>query len=311
MGKKHAQQTLTLVAVDIEGAWNVPLLQASAEMNDAGLSFVHHALPPDQVAVDANATAPCDRGFLSQFDDVIACETGRRSQNVYEAVAPRGRTAVIVGNELRGLPRGVLSLASQHVWIPMSGAGLSSVNVAVAGAIALYALRKDFGRRPLQRSQQGRGRPDLLIRGADDPSDVGSLFRSVWAFGWKHVYLQDTGGVWFDVDRDTMIAGRAAARAEKNPLVISRSADLAVEGHDHVIVCDRDRSGAPLSRFHWPGCERPLVVYGPGDDAWPSSTPVTRVSVDAPGPRSPAGFRHDGSILLSVLAETLRGAHRG
>lgn len=52
--------------------------------------------------------------------------------------------AVILGNEASGLSPAVLRSATDRVMIPMRG-GIDSLNVAVAGAIVLYALREGRG----------------------------------------------------------------------------------------------------------------------------------------------------------------------
>lgn len=52
---------------------------------------------------------------------------------------PRRRTALVVGNETRGLTRAVLRRLDAVVEIPMAGVK-ESFNVAVACGIALYAL---------------------------------------------------------------------------------------------------------------------------------------------------------------------------
>lgn len=55
------------------------------------------------------------------------------------ALEPVGKIALVVGNEIAGLPGMVLDVCDRHVYIPMSGKK-ESFNVAVAAAIALYHL---------------------------------------------------------------------------------------------------------------------------------------------------------------------------
>ncbi len=52
-----------------------------------------------------------------------------------------GPVAIIVGNEAHGLPAGVAARADSRVTIPLQG-GVESLNVAVAAALVMYALRR-------------------------------------------------------------------------------------------------------------------------------------------------------------------------
>ena len=207
---------LTLIGQGIEGEWNFPLLRNAAEMSEASLLFAQGDTPcctPD----GAGGSRPQIEELLERFDHVVACEAIPASRNVYEYPAPRGRLGVIVGNELSGIPRQVLKKADQVVSIPMFGRGMSSVNVAVAAAIVLYALQRDLGRKRLRTSALAHRDVDVLVLGPPDPNELGSLFRSVWAFGWQRVFLADPQGAWFSKDRSTVIAGRAAAQARSEP----------------------------------------------------------------------------------------------
>jgi tRNA G18 (ribose-2'-O)-methylase SpoU len=67
----------------------------------------------------------------------------------------------------------------------MARSVLSSLNVGVAAAIALYALTRDLGRRKRQRSALRLQDVDVCIEAPADPHELGSLLRSVYAFGWR------------------------------------------------------------------------------------------------------------------------------
>ncbi|MBI4864174.1 MAG: hypothetical protein HY815_28550 [Candidatus Riflebacteria bacterium] len=270
-------------------------------------------------ADDADSRPPLER-LLPGFRTVLACETTRDSVGLYDLPAPRGETAVLVGHEERGIPRAVLKKVDRVVSIPMAGEGLSSVNVAVAAAITLYALTRDLARRPASRSRLTHRDVDVLIRAPTDPHELGSLLRSAWAFGWRRVFLDDPHGVWFSRDRAVVLGGRAAARRGKNPLAVLPSEALRNEAHDATVVCCDDRSGAPLSRFRLPVAGRLLLVLGvqpridersggapvPGADGV-DARPTRTVFVDHVDPGVQARFRHQGSIVLSVLSSLLRG----
>ena len=74
---------------------------------------------------------------------IVALERVRGSTKTPE-YRPTFPLALIVGNEVEGIPRTLLQAADDIVSIPMSGKK-ESLNVAVAAGVALYALR--FGSR--------------------------------------------------------------------------------------------------------------------------------------------------------------------
>jgi tRNA G18 (ribose-2'-O)-methylase SpoU len=303
---------LTLVGLDIEGEWNVPLLANAAEMSEASLLFARSTSPTDEAEEGPSvSSAPID-ALLGQFDHLLACELTKQSRTVYEYAAPRGHVGVIVGNERCGVPRGILKKVDQVVSIPMVGRGLSSVNVAVAASIILYSMERDLGRKHLRTSALIHSEVDVLIVDPPDPSELGSLLRSAWAFGWQRVFLADRRGVWFTKDRPTVLAGRVAARCEVNRIVVSPNVQLNIKEYDRIVVCDNSRSGTPLTRFTLPDRGRVLLVYG---DADPSVSikeeSMERVFVDYATNTVDACFRHTGSILLSVISQRLRRSRRG
>ena len=155
---------------------------------------------------EARNTFPEIDEAWAQFDQVLACESVPRSRSVYDFVTPRGRIGIVVGNERQGIPKRILKKADHILSIPMLGRGVSSVNVAVAAAIILYALERDFGRKRFRTSALSHSDVDVLIRGPQDPSELGSLLRSAWAFGWRRLFLADPSGVWFTKDRPTVLA---------------------------------------------------------------------------------------------------------
>ena len=301
---------LTLIGFDIEGQWNAPLLKNAAEMSNASLLFSESSIILAENSGEAGkATTEIDE-LLTQFDQVLACESTQRSRSVYELAAPRGRIGVIVGNERHGISNRVLKKADHVVSIPMLGRGISSVNVAVAAAIILYALERDFGRQRFRKSALCHNEIDVLICGPQDPSELGSLLRSAWAFGWRRVFLADPSGVWFTKDRQTILAGRAAARCEVNRIVVSPDEQLNFQDYDHIVVCGKERHGTPLSRFSPPNRGRVLLVYGRGDIPSDVRGTVEPLFVDYAEPIE-ACFRHAGSIVLSVVSQCLRRGRRG
>jgi hypothetical protein len=181
----------------------------------------------------------------------------------------------------------------------------------VAAAIILYALERDLGRKRLRPAWLSWRDVDVLVLGPRDPSELGSLLRSAWAFGWQRVFLDDRHGVWFTTDRSTVLAGRAAARREVNPLVIVPRERVNLADYQRVIVCDGQRDGTPLSRFSLPDQGKVLLVFGGGDLSNEFAAAADRVHVDHCVSDAQAAFRHSGSILLSVVSQLLRRGSRG
>lgn len=288
-----------LVPLDTEGEWNLPLLENAASLSGGECLFASSGgAVPEQPNPLVTSTRPLD-DVLSTVERVIACEAVRDSGNVYDLPAPRQRTAVLVGNEVRGIPRFVLKKADAIVAVPMSGAGMSSVNVAVSAAIALYVLSHDLGRRKKRAGNLSQRDIDLLIHAPENPHELGSLLRSVWSFGWKRVFVSDPHGAWFTRDSEKVLEGRAAARRAKNPLAVLPLAQMDPNAYDRVLLCDGEREGAPLSRLRLPSCRRLLVVYGRGT----ATEAAERVFVDHAHPQTEPRFRHAGSILLSMISQ--------
>lgn len=244
------------------------------------------------------------------FDCILACETGRRSHNIYGHPAPRGRTAVLVGNELEGIPKEHLQRVDEVVSVPMRQSQLTSVNVAVAAAVSLYVLERDVARRGMKESGLRQSDVDVLLVGPDDPSEVGSLLRSAWAFGWRRAFLDDRNGVWFAKDRGTILAGRAAARSEKNPIVVIPSEQLKFSQYDLALVCDNQVGGRPLSRLKIPRAKRMLVVFGKGEVAFRERSVVENIVVDYSCKDVEPRYRHAGSTLLSYISQCVRSHSR-
>ncbi len=294
-----------LVPLDTEGEWNLSLLENAASLSGGECIFASSADDAsEQPNPLATSTRPLDE-VLSAVKRVIACEAVRDSGNVYDLPAPRQPTAVLVGNEVRGIPRSVLKKADAIVAVPMSGAGMSSINVAVSAAIALYVLSHDLGRRRKRTGELPQRDIDVLIHAPEDPHELGSLLRSVWSFGWKRVFVSDPHGAWFTRDRDKVVEGRAAARRAKNPLAVVPSAQMDPNRYDRVLLCDGEREGVPLSRLRLPSSGRLLVVYGRGT----ATETAEHVFVDHARPQTMPRFRHAGSILLSMISQMTLESH--
>lgn len=303
MKNKHERSNFTLVPLDSEGEWNWPLLENAAAMSGADCVFATSGPAGEGLRPGIR---PLDE-VLAGFRHVIACEAVRGSFSVYDFPAPREKTAVIVGNELKGIPRSVLKRADSIVSIPMAGADITSVNVAASAATALYVLSGDFGRKKQRRSSLLQRDVDILIQDPADPHELGSLLRSVWAFGWRRVFLDDSHGVWFTRDQKTMLDSRAAARRHKNPLTVLDAEQIEYAEYDAVLRCNSDRQGSPLSRLSLPEGPRLLIVLGDNSkgDAIPDETDFN-CYVDFARSDVQGRFRHTGSIILSMVSQMVK-----
>ncbi len=302
-----SKDQLTVVGVDLEGAWNVPLMQNAADISGATLEWiwVEKDCPPDFPAkVD-----PAGLDVLQKFDHVLGCEPGPRSASIYEVPAPRGTTAILMGNEQTGLPKAVLSRVEKLVSIPMRGKGMSSINVASAAAVVAYVLERDLGRKARSSVSVAGESVDVLIESPDDASELGSLLRSLWAFGWKKVYLDDRRGSWFAKDRPTVLKSRAAARRSKNPLAVLPSHLLDFSKYQSVLACTPRRSGSPLSRLQILRGNVLLVFCGQEAHDTLEEMGAESLYVDTASRTVAPRFRHRGSILFSAISEKLGWRH--
>jgi hypothetical protein len=297
-------QPYSLVGVDIQGGWNRPLLINAAALSGCSCVFASSGLTSNGQSPIADETL---EGVLQRYQRVIACETAKNSNSIYDFPTPRESTALLVGNEEEGLPRLVLKRADAVVTIPMARSGLSSVNVAVAAAISLYALTRDLGRRKRSKCQLRLRDVDVLIEAPPDPHEIGSLLRSAYAFGWRRVFVSDPHKVWFTDDPRVILEGRAAARRAKNLLAVRPAGELEPSGYDAILVCDHGQQGEPLSRLRLPDCRRLLLVLGRGGFSNVSGGGAIQVSVDFLDRSVAARARHTGSAFLSVITALLEG----
>lgn len=293
-----------LIGLDIEGDWNKPLLANAAAMSGCQCDLARSEPPLNAGGCESAGSLSLETA-LDGCCHIIACETTRSSVSIYDFPAPRDRTAVIVGNEKNGIPRRVLKQADTVVSIPMAQTGLSSINVAAAAAITLYAFTGDLGRKRRLRSGLRQQDVDVWIEAPADPNELGSLLRSAYAFGWRRVFLSDPHRVWFTEDRRVILESRAAARRAGNLLAVLPAEKLDPSRYDALLMCDGNRQGSPLSRLRLPECRRLLVVFGTSDWAINCGLSAADVTVDYADRTVPARFRHAGSILLSVIHQML------
>ncbi len=70
---------------------------------------------------------------------IVGVELADEAVRLADVGAARTRTVVVLGHEQSGIPPAALELLDTCVEIPMVGVG-ASLNVAVAGSLALYKL---------------------------------------------------------------------------------------------------------------------------------------------------------------------------
>lgn len=143
-----------LVADRIRSLHNVGSLFRSADAFGVAKVYLcgYTGTPPRKeiakVALGAEQTVPWEkRGqtwkvveeLQAQGVQVVALEQTKKSQSI-KKFKPRFPVAIVVGNEVNGVSRGVLERADAIVHIPMLGKK-ESLNVSVAAGVALYALR--------------------------------------------------------------------------------------------------------------------------------------------------------------------------
>ena len=84
-------------------------------------------------------TMECIDNLKRSDVEVVSLEQSPKSID-YRRYTPNGTAALIVGNEVDGIPEEILSESDMVIEIPMHGAK-ESLNVAVATGIALFSLR--------------------------------------------------------------------------------------------------------------------------------------------------------------------------
>jgi len=76
---------------------------------------------------------------------IVALETGEKSLDLYSYKA-KGKIAIIVGNEIKGISKTILQSCDAVLKIPMNGIK-ESLNVEVAFALGVYQLKYGHGKK--------------------------------------------------------------------------------------------------------------------------------------------------------------------
>jgi tRNA G18 (ribose-2'-O)-methylase SpoU len=256
-----------LVGEEIDGQWNAAALADVAEL--FGGSYIAYggteaatteplsttmqsASDPLSATLTATSTNNVGRraphSALGHFDYLVAAENATGAQTVYSfRPPPVGTVAIVLGNEARGLRRSTLKLADAVVEIPLTSRNINCLNVAAAAAVMLYYLSQDqrLAARQTTTTAMSRRRPDVLLIGVPDHMELGSTIRSVCAFGWEHVFLEDPHNAWYECDRRIKSEGRGTARRGRNPIkVIPHRADRLAD-YRRMVVYTKSPCGRP------------------------------------------------------------------
>lgn len=153
-GARHSAFPFVLILVNVRSRFNVGAMFRTADA--VGITKIHLCgytpAPPhpkiDKVALGAQHTVPFGRHkhvtpLLKTLKlhgyTLIAVEQSRASQPYYRYKKPRTPIALVMGNEVKGLPQAILKRCDVRLEIPMHG-NKESLNVAVAFGIVAYRL---------------------------------------------------------------------------------------------------------------------------------------------------------------------------
>jgi SpoU rRNA Methylase family len=195
------------------------------------------------------------------YDPLIVLDNLQGATDIYGfrfAGAPQ--SALVAGNERKGISDNIQAIADYTVQIPMFARKLNSLNVAAASAVALYYLTRGGGAKLQVSAHPSKRRPELMMLGAQDHVELGSAIRSAGAFGWERVLVEDRAGVWFGSSRHMQTEGRAAARRARNPLRLIPTTTDARYAFDEACVITLKRVGTPIHKAHLARGPRQLVA---------------------------------------------------
>jgi TrmH family RNA methyltransferase len=139
----HGVRRVTLALWQVGDPGNVGTLLRAADAFDAGVALSDGCADPTGPKAVRASMGSVFRVPASAFDE----PTGRRVALVPNGGTPLpevdsgGDMVLVLGAEREGLPANVLAACEDRASIPQPGGG-DSLNVAMAGAIALYELAR-------------------------------------------------------------------------------------------------------------------------------------------------------------------------
>ncbi len=149
-----ARKEIFLICHNVRSLHNVGAMFRTADVFGVAKIYLcgYTGTPPrkeiTKVALGADTWIPWEhrtvtsaliKKLKTQGVHIVALETGSKTTALLK-YKPSFPLALIVGNELTGIPASLLKLADDVVTIPMLGQK-ESLNVSVAAGVALYSLR--------------------------------------------------------------------------------------------------------------------------------------------------------------------------
>lgn len=145
-----------LIAHNIRSMHNVGAIFRSADAFGVERLYLsgYTAIPP-RAEISKTALGSDDRVAWEYHEDIATLIRGLKEQGVYVvgldnrdgavdiSTCTQQPIALILGNEVEGIPDDVLALCDALVEIPMPGQK-KSLNVSVATGVALFALRQQI-----------------------------------------------------------------------------------------------------------------------------------------------------------------------
>lgn len=298
----------------LAAAWGGARPAAAAEAHPAAAAAEAH---PAAGLPTAGEARPCPdlptiglEELRQGYAPLLALDTLPGAADLYGYRLPAGlHPALVVGNERRGIAADVRALASGAVQIPMPSRQLNCLNVAVAAAVALYALSRGGGAGLQASGHPEQRRPELLLLAPGDHVELGSTIRSAGAFGWGRLFVEDRRRVWFGVERARVAEGRAAARRARNPIHVVPAPAGCSFAFDEVCVVTTRPLGLPLHRAKLAGGPRQVIAIPDereapaGEEDWQRLGRVVRyVHLELPSPAFDYRYRLPASIALAEVA---------
>lgn len=243
--------------------------------------------------------------LIDRLWPIVAVENTPEASIVFGATLA-SHSSVVVGGERLGIRADLLRAAARTVQIPMSGRGVNTLNVAAAGAVALYYLLAGRGLALRLAKRPEERRPALLLSSPMDHVEAGSAIRSAAAFGWRTLGLDDAERVWFGVSRGVTTEGRAAARAHRNFIRVSPMRTGGNLGFRRVVVAGAHIDGPAIHRVDLTGRDTLLVIPDEHDQRDRSfgdlGGELQPARVDLPVPAFPYRYRLTASIVIAEAA---------
>ncbi len=151
------KQELYLILDNIRSALNVGAIFRTADASAVNKIFLCGYTPTPEndkvkkTALGAEKTVPWEHRSrtwqlikLLKKNGVMVVALEQSSGSIdYRKLKPKFPSALVIGNEVKGLSKNILKYADKIVALPMYGRK-ESLNVAVATGIALYKIRESF-----------------------------------------------------------------------------------------------------------------------------------------------------------------------